>query len=349
MLYVGIDVHQKSTVFCLYNPAAQPARQYRTLTRPTTPEGFEEVLKPLGRQCHAAFEVGTQAQWIASLVRPLVQRVEVANPSRIPWLYRDGRKNDRMDARKLATLLYLDQLPKVHLPAPDISAWRSLINHRRACVNQRTRLKNRIRTLLRAFGRRCPFRSCWTQEGRSWLLTQALDAARDLMMQMLLQDLDVATQRITRIEQQLDQISAQHPDAALLRTIPGIGARTAEAIVAFADTPQRFGRSRQFTSYFGMTPTQDASGERNRHGHISKRGPSVVRWVVVQAAHCIVRSRSALRTWFERVCRGQKNRFKKAIVALGRKVLAIAYRMLADQTPYDDARVCGSATSGVGK
>ncbi len=51
----------------------------------------------------------------------------MVNPSRIRWLLRDGRKNDRLDARKLATPLYLGQLPTVHLPRAEVSAWRALI------------------------------------------------------------------------------------------------------------------------------------------------------------------------------------------------------------------------------
>ena len=57
---------------------------------------IRRTLAPLGGPCRVAFEVGTPAQWIAALVRPLCVEVQVANPSRIPRLFRDGRKNDRM-------------------------------------------------------------------------------------------------------------------------------------------------------------------------------------------------------------------------------------------------------------
>jgi transposase len=339
-----MDVHRDSTVFCLFDPAAEPARQYRTLTRHTTVAGIESVLKPLAGQCRVAFEVGTQAQWIAGIVRPLAQHVEVANPSKMPWLFRDGRKNDKLDARKLVTLLYLNQLPTVHLPSQEVSAWRALINHRRARVQGRTRLKNQIRAILRTFGCRCPFKSLWTRLGYKWLKVQTFDTARNVMLRILLEELETTDKNLEQIEAQLDAISATQPAVALLRTIPNIGPRTAEAIVAFTDRPDRFRRSRQFANYFGMTPTLDSSGLVEHHGHISRHGPSVVRWVICQAAHCIVRGRSALRTWFDRVCRGQRNRFKKAIVALGRKVLAIAFRMMMNNKPYDDTRVCGMKT-----
>src|SRR5205809_1112169 len=116
MFLIGMDVHKDSTVFCLFDPAAEPSRQYRHVTAPTTREGIESVLRPLNGRCRVVFEVGTQAQWVASIVLPLAAEVVVANPSLMPWLFRSGRKNDKIDARKLVTLLHLNQLPRVHLP-----------------------------------------------------------------------------------------------------------------------------------------------------------------------------------------------------------------------------------------
>jgi hypothetical protein len=118
-----MDGHKDLTVLDIFDPAAEPRRQHRLVTTPTTREGLESALKPLAGQCKVAYEVGLQAQWVAQIVRPLAAEVQVANPSRIPWLFRDGRKNDSIDARKLATLLYLDQLPCVHLPRPRL-VWR---------------------------------------------------------------------------------------------------------------------------------------------------------------------------------------------------------------------------------
>jgi transposase len=335
MLYVGMDIHRDSTVCDLFDPEVEAKRQHRTMTVPTTREGLESVLVPLHRQCRVAYEVGTQAQWVASIVRPLALEVQVANPSRIPWLFRDGKKNDRLDARKLATLLYLKQLPTVHLPAIDVSAWRALINHRRGLVNRRTALKNRIRAIIRTFGQRCPHRSCWTRQGMDWLLSLTFDDVRDLMMKMLLADLHNISEQIDQVEVHLDGIAANHPQVTLLQTIPGIGPRTAEAVVAFADQIDRFGRGKQFASYFGMTPTLDASANYSRYGHISKRGPSVVRWLLVEAIHRVIWRCPPMQAWFNRVWRGKKDRYKKALVAAGRKLLTIMFAMLRDHRAFD--------------
>jgi transposase len=339
MLYVGMDVHKDSTVFCLFDPTAEPKAQYRTLTAPTTREGIESVLRPLNGQCKAAFEVGVQSQWLASIVGPLAVEVQVANASRIPWLFRDGRKNDQLDARKLATLLRLDQLPRVHLPRAEVSMWRVLINHRRRLIGRRTALKSQVRAILRTFAYRCPHKSLWTRAGLRWLSEQVFDEGRSLMVHILRTELNCIEVQIERLEVQLDALATQQPAVALLRSIPGIGPRCAEAIVAYADDIRRFSRGRQFASYFGMTPTQDASGLVNRHGHISKRGPGVVRWVLVEAAHQVIRRCAPLRAFCDRIWRQKKDRYKKAIVATGRKLLTVMFAMLRAGVSFDPARL----------
>lgn len=345
MITVGMDVHVDNTVFDLFDPVAPRHRQHRTVTVPTTADGIASVLKPLHGRCRVAFEVGTQAQWLAAVVRPLAAEVQVANPSRIPWLFRDGRKNDRLDARKLATLLHLDQLPTVHLPAPHVSAWRALINHRRTLIKRRTMVKNQIRAIPRAFAYRCPHKSCWTRIGVAWLGSLKFDAARDLMMQTLLRELTFVEEQRREVEARLDKIAAGIFEVSLLKTIPGVGPRTAEAVVAFTDRVERFGRRKQFASYFGMTPTEDSSGRVERHGHISKRGPSVVRWVLVEATHQVVRRCPALRAYRDRIRRGRQDRTKKAVVATGRKLLTIMFAMLRDRVPFDVNRVRPSAAA----
>jgi transposase len=343
MIFVGMDVHYKTTTCCLFDPSLPEAQQYRWITCETTTEAIGRVLSPLGGDCRIAFEVGTQTQWVASIVRPLAREVQVANPSRIPWLFRDGRKNDRLDARKLAILLYMDQLPKVHLPPREISAWRSLINYRRALVQQRTAIKIRVRTLLRSRGLRYARRNLWTRMGLLWVSTQIIDEVGQLMVQSLLVELKSKNDQILMVERQLEQTAKAYPGIHVLQTIPGVGPRTAEAVVAYADDIRRFARSRRFASYFGLTPKEDTSAGQIRHGHISKRGPSVVRWLLVEATQQVVRRCPAFAAFFDRVHRGQKDRKKKAIVATARKILTVMFGMLRDGTAFNPNQVTGQA------
>jgi len=339
MIFVGMDVHYKSTTFCFLDPTFPEEQRYRMLSRPTTVEAYREVLEPLKGDCKIAFEVGTQTQWVAKIIRDLALEVKVANAGRIPWLFRAQHKNDRLDAKKLATLLQIDQLPTVYLPPADVSAWRALINHRRSLVKRGTMIKNQVRSIVRAFCYHCPHRSCWTRVGQAWLRSLHFDEARHLMLSTLLDGLKSTNDAICVVERKLDEIARSHPNVSLLQSIPGVGPRTAEAIVAFADRVDRFKSRKQFACYFGMTPGQDASGGRDHHLHITKQGPSVVRWVLVEAVHQVVRRSPEFRSFFQQVRHGQKGKSKKAIVATGRKLLTIAFAMMRDQTAFNGSKV----------
>ena len=84
-------------------------------------------------------------------------------------IFRSRQKHDRADAKKLATLLFLDQVPPVHVPKADVRGWRSLIEHRRRLIDRRTKTKNGLPAALRAAGIRPvkPGHWLWTRAGLS--------------------------------------------------------------------------------------------------------------------------------------------------------------------------------------
>ena len=235
-------------------------------------------------------------------------------------------------------------MPKVHLPPPEVSDWRGLINERRQLVTKRTRAKIQIRALLRTQALRCPHKSLWTRRGMIWLRGLKLKQILKGRITRLLDELEFLIGQVSALEKQLNELAAEQPAVALLRTIPGIGPRSAEALVAYTDDVRRFSNRKQFGSYFGLTPSEDSSGERVRRGRISKRGPSVVRWVLVEAAQCAIRCCPAFRDFAQRVMHGRKDRRKRAIVATARKLTAIAFGMLRSGEVFDIARLAPPQT-----
>jgi len=129
----------------------------------------------------------------------------------------------------------------------------------------------------------------------------------------------------------------RHPGVALLQTIPGVGVRTASAVAAYIDDPRRFRRNRAIGRYFGITPTQDASGSVNRLGHISHEGPSTVRHLITEAAWHGTRLSPTIRAYFERIMQGNKERRKIALVATGHYLLRVMHAMFRDGTPWQES------------
>ena len=120
-----------------------------------------------------------------------------------------------------------------------------------------------------------------------------------------------------------------------LQTIPGVGRKTAEVVVAYLDDPHRFRNARQVSSYAGLVPRRYQSGEMDRHGQIHKRGPRQLRSALVEAAWLMLRYNPWAKSVYERISGGQKTRRKKAIVAVARKLLVRCWVMLLRKEPWN--------------
>ena len=166
----------------------------------------------------------------------------------------------------------------------------------------------------------------------------------------MLEELWVIEDQLKRMTRYLDEYLLKHPNSRLLLSIPGIGPRTTEAVLAYTDDIRRFGRSKQYCAYFGLTPRLDESGLSRRLGHISKQGPSVVRWLLVEAAWRVVRKSPVFEAFYKRVMCGQDGRKKIAIVAVARKLLSIMRAMQLSGELFNENLVCNEfGVSKIGK
>ena len=276
------------------------------------------------------FEASAGYGCLFERLRRIARRVVVAHPGHLRLIFRSKRKNDRVDAEKLAKLLFLDEVPGVYVPSGITQAWRRLIEHRRKLVGERTRAKNALRALLRSHGIDAPRgKRLWSRRGLTWLAAAELLTGRDALQRDLLQErVRSLTEMLHRVETELGRTGGTHPGVQLLMTIPGVGIRTAEAVMAYIDAPHRFHRIKAIGRYFGMVPSQDASARSNRLGHITREGPSVVRHVVVEAAWQGIRRSARLRAFYERVRRADPARKKIALVATAHYLLRAMLAML---------------------
>ena len=163
----------------------------------------------------------------------------------------------------------------------------------------------------------------------AWLEAVDLPTELDAIQRdVLVERLRSLTVMIDRVDRVLDEKAGEHPGVQLLQTIPGVGTRTAEAVVAWVDDPGRFGRIRAVGRYFGLVPTQDASASLNRMGHITREGPGTIRWLLTEAAWQAIRRSRRVRDFYERVRRGDPERTKIALVATAHYLLRVMVSML---------------------
>jgi transposase len=122
----------------------------------------------------------------------------------------------------------------------------------------------------------------------------------------------------------------------LLRSIPGVGVRTAEAVTAFVDDPHRFRDAKAVGAYFGLVPRQDQSGDKNRLGRITREGAPVVRRLVAEAAWQAQRRSPTVRAYFERAQRDDPQRKKIALVATAHYLVRVMWAMLKRGTFWEE-------------
>jgi transposase len=331
MLYVGLDVHSRQSSLCILNSAGGIVNQVQ-LKGPRS--SVVDRLRKLDEPFSICYEASCGYGHLYEALRPLAAHVAVAHPAKLRLIYKSKRKNDRVDAQKLAKLLLLDMVPPVHVPHLDVRAWRSLIVLRQRVLAQVVRAKNQVRTVLRE-NDIAGAKWLWSKKKLAWLESLDLHPVAKLRLELAVEELRSLLAKIKRLEAELQTYADRHPAVKLLMTIPGVGIRTAETFVAWVDDITRFRRTRQLGAYFGLVPCQDASADKNRLGHITRDGPPVMRKLITEAAWTAVKKCPTFKRYFQRLMGGRTERKKIAIVASSHRLIRVMGAMLRTGQAYD--------------
>ena len=335
MFFVGLDVHLKYTTVCILDDNGKVYQRH-------TARWIGDVaalLKRLPGPCQVCYEASTGYGFVFEALQPVAKHIAVAHPGLLRLIYRSKKKNDRADAHKLAKLLYIGEVPTVHVPSAETRAWRELITFRRKLVEKRTRAKNGIRGLLRSLGIQAPTAAqLWTKKGMRWLSELTLDnSMHALKRDLLIDEVQSLSEKLRRVEKELGRYAEKSVAVQLLRTIPGVGIRTAEAVAAFMDDPNRFAGSKRLGAYFGLVPMQDQSGNMNRLGHITREGSATVRHLLTEAVWQSVRRSPTVKAYLERIMRDDPDRRKIAIVATAHYLIRVMWSMLKHNTTWRES------------
>jgi transposase len=346
-LILAIDLGKFNSLCCWYDPATKAA----TFRSAKTGDLDRELTRvPVAG---VVIEAGGPAGWVHDRCQELGLPCRVANTSAAAWQWKNvKRKTDRDDALKLARLAALGELPTVTLPPRPVRQWKSLIGLRQRLVGERGRGQNRLRGLLAGRGLAAPLgNKAWTQAGLGELALRAkplAECAAEELWQgevgLLLARHRFLEDQIGQVEAALDKIARDSKAVQLLLSVPGVGVRTAEVIAAHLHEGRRFRTAGEVGAYAGLVPRQYQSGQTDRRGHISKRGPKLLRAALVECAWCSLRYNAwALATW-RRLVQGGVSK-KKAVVALARKLLVRCWGILKSGRPWREPQATTTVTT----
>ncbi len=313
-----------------------------------------EALKPFFEEnagATVAMETGLCCRWVSALAKSCGCDALVGNARKLAAIWQSKQKNDENDALLIAELARASRrlFHPVELRDDARHEMVQVIELREVAVSQRTQAVNSVRGLCKAHGVFIP--KC----DASCFHKVAADAIPDGMawkFKPMLRHLKEVAATIKRYDAMLEEYAQKHfkEEVELLRTVPGVGPITSCAFVALIADPGRFGSARDAGAYFGLTPGQDKSGDKDAPKHITKTGSALMRHLLVTAANHILRASSpdtALKRHGERICaRGGKVARRKAKTAVARKLAVVMLAMLKSGKAYDDGIAAVKAGAG---
>ena len=288
--FIGFDVSAETIVIAEARPGRDRARDGGSM-----PYRLESVTQWVHRQSDAetllvCYEAGPTGFGLARHLGALHVACEVIAPGLIPQKAADRVKTDRRDARKLAEDLRAGSLTPVHLPTIEEEAFRDLVRARASAVEDRRRIRHRIKSaLLRWDIHRPEGMLAWRPRYRQWLRTlNPSPAPRSIVWTEELAALEEFDMRIARLDAAIQQAMPDHPLHPLmlaLQTLRGIDWISAATLVAEVGDFSQFARPAALMAFTGLVPSEASSGNTQWRGHITKTGNVHLRRVLVESAH----------------------------------------------------------------
>jgi transposase len=255
--YIGLDVHQATISAVVLDSTGRLVMESILETKAAT---ILQFIHGLRGSLHVTFEEGTCAAWLHDLLKPHVTQVLVCDP-RKNALLKEGNKNDRIDARKLAE------------SSPGRIALRGVPRRERRADLERTgpqlpgdhqdltRVMNRLKALYRSWAIPCAGERVYAPRHRNEWLAKITEAGVRRRAEFYYQQLDALQAIAPAARRDLLAESKKHSAANLLRQIPSIGPIRAALLIALIQTPHRFRTKRQLWAYSGLALKTSISGE----------------------------------------------------------------------------------------
>jgi len=331
--YLGIDLHLKRTYMVLMDAKGEVIDKQRI----TNDDISKYLQEKVPQETYAVLEATRNWPFMYDILNEHVDKVDLVHAKGVRAIANAAVKTDQIDASTLAHLARMNYIPKAYAAPQEIRDLRQLLRHREWMVNQRSKAKNRIHTVLATYNLVSPFTDLFGAAGREYLHEVMKKDIRPTACQVIedhLALIDHLTERIQIIEKSISLNEKQGHIVNLLRSIPGVGKLISLIILAEVGDISRFRSPKALCSWAGLTPKVHSSDAVVQHGHITKEGSRFLRSAMVQAATTACRVSPK---WY-RVHEHMALRCgrRAARVAVARRLLTVIYYMWKKDQPYQE-------------
>ena len=284
--WAGLDVHVAKVVAVTVDGESGELRAHRL---PGETAAVVAFCAALPAPVKVAYEAGPTGFGLARALEAAGVGCVVAAPGKIERPAQDRVKTDRRDAERLVRLLMVGGLHAVRVPSGEEEALRDLVRAREDVRGDLMRARHRLgKLLLRHDVRYDGASDNWTTRHRDWLgRVELADRGAQVTLLDYLGAIDALVVRRDSLEATIAELVPGSPWAttvARLRCLRGIDTLSAIGLCAEIGDFTRFERPNQLASYLGLVPSEHSSGERRRHGAITKTGSRHARRLLVEAA-----------------------------------------------------------------
>jgi transposase len=325
--YIGLDIHKKTIAFCIKNPSGKIIDQGSV---PANRTALEKWVTALPRPWIGAMEATIFTGWIYDFLKPYADDLKVANPQMLKAIAASKKKNDRIDAQKIADMVRCDLLPECYMAPADIRELKRILRFRNLMVREATRMQNKTAGLLMDCGAEYNKRKL---HGKKYFndLVDTVENVPDSVLNLL--KLSRAGYEMFReAQKKLVRCLKDHPLVTervdRLRSIRGVGEVTALTWVLEVGDPMRFGSVKKAVSYCGLCSALKESAGKSKRGPISKLRNKHLQTILVEAAKLAPNWNPQLAAIHARALeKGNKNR---ATLEVARKL--VAYMLAVDKS-----------------
>jgi len=342
MLIIGCDFHSGFQQVAIFDNQTGEIQEKKLLH----PAEATEYYRSQREQVRVGMEAGAPCQWFRRLLAECGHELWMGDAAKIRAAEVRKQKTDRRDAELILKLMLEERFPKIWVPSEEERDVRQLLMDRHHRMRTRTQIKNQLQSLALNQG---------MQKGRKLWSAAGMEALRELpMMEHAARRRDQLLQRVVELDAQLAELDVLvrrqaegRKDARRLMTHPGVGPQTALAMVLTIGDVNRFESAGKVASYLGLIPGEYSSGNKQRLGHISKQGSSLMRFLLVEAGQSAVRGDERLRRAYARLAAKKCRAVAKVMVA--RRLAERLYWMLRRNWTYAElARHAGEPGSSCG-
>jgi transposase len=325
MYYIGLDIHKKTISYCVKDQGGQICVEGAIAA---TRGDLDRWMSGLPQPWTAAMEATMFTGWIYDHLVPHAP-VKVAHPLMLRAIAAAKKKNDRIDAGKLADCLRCDFLPECYMASSEIRERRRTLRYRNLLVRQTVQCKNKIAQMLMEAGVSYNKEKLHQRGYFHQLLAtnQEIDESLRPLLRLSRDNIVRLRRTETALLRSLKRDPLLTERVKRLMSIPAVGPITALTWALELGDVKRFSSIKQVISYCGLCGAEVSSAGTTKRTPISKQRNRHLQTVLVEAAHLAPRLNPNMALLYEK--EAQKGNRNRATLAVARKL--VAYLLAVDR------------------